>query len=94
MMKNRILDRCLPLHLILKRLLTFLLIVVAHVDSLILIDGTTLFWNARPVDDLHTHNIVLVELLCPSLRYPVFDLVLDHRLVRAFGQCLRQRLLV
>ena len=93
-MKNWILDRSLPLHLILKRLLALLLIVVAHVDSLILIDGATLLRNTLTLDDLHADHVILVELLRPSLRNPILHLVLDHGLVGTLGQSLCQRLLV
>ena len=59
-----------------------------------MIDVATLFGNTLPANNIHADNVLLVELLRPALWNPVLDLVLDHDLVRAFGEGLGQRLLV
>ena len=59
-----------------------------------MIDVAALFGNALPANNIHADNVLLVELLRPALWNPVLDLVLDHDLVRAFGEGLGQRLLV
>ena len=59
-----------------------------------MINVTALFGNTLPANNIHADNVLLVELLRPALWNPVLDLVLDHDLVRAFGEGLCQRLLV
>ena len=59
-----------------------------------MIDVASLLGNTLPADDVHAYHVLLVELLRPALWNPVLDLVLDHDLVRAFGEGLCQRLLV
>ena len=59
-----------------------------------MIDVAALFGNTLPANNIHADNVLLVELLRPALWNPVLDLVLDHDLVRAFGEGLGQRLLV
>ena len=59
-----------------------------------MIDVASLLGNTLPADDIHAYHVLLVELLRPALWNPVLDLVLDHDLVRAFGEGLGQRLLM
>ena len=94
MVQNRVGNGCLAADLVHQALLTPALIIVPLVDDHVPVDVASLVWDALPLDDLHAHYIVLVELSGPPLWNPVLDLILDHGLVGTLGEGLRQRLLM
>ena len=85
MVQDRILDRSLTADLVDQRLLTTIFVVIPLVDDQVAVDVTALIWDALSFDDVHRDDIVLVELLGPSLWNSVLDLVLDHELVWTLG---------
>ena len=94
MVQNRVLYGGHALHLVLEAALTSTLIVVTLGQDLVLVDIASLLRNRLSTQDVHADHILLVELLGPALWDPILDLVLDHDLVGALGQGLRQGLLV
>ena len=70
------------------------LVFVSPGNDLSLVDISTLFWDALTLNNVHADNVMLVESFGPTLWDSVLDLVLDHGLVGALGQCLSQRLFV
>ena len=90
--QDGVLDGSCATDLVLEGLLTTRLIIVSLVQDLVLIDITAFLGDALPTEDIHTDDVLLVELLGPALRDAILHLILDHGLIRTLCQSLGQRL--
>jgi len=67
---------------------------VPLVDHSVFVDTSTFLRDRSVLVDVKVHDVVLVELLRPSVRNSVLNLILDSLLVGTFGKSMRQGLLM
>lgn len=89
-MEDGVLDWSDTADLVVKGLLSALFVIVPLAYDEILIDIATLLRNGLPLRDLHTDDVLLVEVLGPAFRDSILDFVFDHDFIRTLGECLRE----